>query len=108
MSCYSVLFLECRQLVSFYFWLGNFLLTEGHHRLFIGILAFKCLLDFMRSPIVDFKNVKSSFSNKYAIVVGISLQFIVLPFLGFCAVKLFSNEFKSTAISITLLVVTSR
>lgn len=64
-------------------------------------------LIFGMSATVDFKNVKSSFSNKYAIVIGISLQFIVLPFLGFCAVKLFSNEFKSTAISVTLLVVTS-
>jgi len=107
MSCYSFLFLECRPLVSVSSLVWEFSLggrtPPGVHWYFLLYS-----LDFMCSPLVDFKNVKSSFSNKYAIVIGISLQFIVLPFLGFCAVKLFSNEFKSTAISVTLLVVTSR
>ena len=55
--------------------------------------------------IVDSEHLKHAFHNKFAILCGISLQFIILPFLGFCAVKLFLNN--DDVVAFTLLVVTS-
>lgn len=76
-------------------------------RLLLLSNVFLFLLVFGMSASVEKKNLKAAISNKFAIYTGIFLQFFVLPFLGFIAVKIFSNEFNSSAVSLTLLVVTS-
>ena len=59
--------------------------------------------------LVESQNLKSALHNQRAIVCGVALQFLVLPFLGFCAVKLFLDDQKDPrgCIALTLLVVTS-
>ena len=74
----------------------NFIAIVGNVLLFA--------LVFGMSATVDNHCMKQQVQNKKAILLGAFCQFIVLPFLGFVAVKLFKlNE----ALGITLLVVTS-
>lgn len=56
------------------------------------------------SATVDINNLRTQLRNKAAILTGIFLQFIILPFLGFAVVKALNL---SHAMGITLLVVTS-
>ena len=42
--------------------------------------------------------------NRTALLIGIGLQFVILPFVGFCIVKILNMD---AAVGITLLVVTS-
>ena len=67
-------------------------------------------LIFGMSATVDCKNIKKQITNKFAICTGLGTQFIIMPLLGFVAVKVFSkaggNGF-TDAMGITLLVVTS-
>lgn len=60
------------------------------------------LLSFL--SIVDMKHMRKQVRNRNALLIGVSLQFIVLPFLGFCVVKILNM---SAPMGITLLVVTS-
>ena len=62
------------------------------------------LLIFGMSATVDIKSMQKQVQNKYAIMTGVFLQFVVLPFLGFAVVKALNM---SHAMGLTLLVVTS-
>jgi predicted Na+-dependent transporter len=61
-------------------------------------------LVFCMSATVDINNLIAALSNRNAIISGLFLQFVVLPFLGFCVVKALDMP---TAMGISLLVVTS-
>jgi len=61
-------------------------------------------LVFGMSATVDVDAMKAQVRNKKAIMTGIFLQFVVLPFLGFLVVNIFDLDH---SIGITLLVVTS-
>ena len=67
-----------------------------------GALLFS--LVFGMSATVEFNHLINQISNWPALLIGISLQFLVLPFLGFLVVKLFGLE---APVGITLLVITS-
>ena len=64
-------------------------------------------LIFGMSATVDFKNMKSQLRNKFAILTGVGMQFVIMPFLGFITVKILGNHGLTTAMGITLLIVTS-
>ena len=74
------------------------LLTE------IGSLLLLFCLVFGMSATVDIKQLKKQLRNRNALLTGISLQFVILPFLGFVVVPILRLE---PALGITLLVVTS-
>jgi len=61
-------------------------------------------LVFGMSATVDIKSMQKQVQNKYAIMTGVFLQFVLLPFLGFVVVKALNM---SHAMGLTLLVVTS-
>eukprot|EP00565_Helicotheca_tamesis_P003867 CAMPEP_0185726574 /NCGR_PEP_ID=MMETSP1171-20130828/2515_1 /TAXON_ID=374046 /ORGANISM="Helicotheca tamensis, Strain CCMP826" /LENGTH=549 /DNA_ID=CAMNT_0028394959 /DNA_START=171 /DNA_END=1820 /DNA_ORIENTATION=- len=61
-------------------------------------------LVFGMSATVEVDNLRKQLRNKNALLTGIFLQFVVLPFLGFAVVKALGM---SSAMGITLLVVTS-
>lgn len=61
-------------------------------------------LVFGMSATVDIKSMQKQVQNKYAIMTGVFLQFVLLPFLGFAVVKALNM---SHAMGLTLLVVTS-
>ena len=61
-------------------------------------------LVFGMSATVDIKSMQKQVQNKYAILTGVFLQFILLPFLGFAVVRALNM---SHAMGLTLLVVTS-
>jgi len=61
-------------------------------------------LVFGMSATVDIKSMQKQMQNKYAIMIGVFLQFVLLPFLGFAVVKALNM---SHAMGLTLLVVTS-
>jgi predicted Na+-dependent transporter len=56
------------------------------------------------SATVDMNCLKVQLRNRNALLTGLFLQFVILPLLGFLAVKILSLD---PAIGITLLVVTS-
>lgn len=60
-------------------------------------------LVFGMSATVDIKCMKEQVRNKKAILTGVFCQFIVLPFFGWLAVRLFDMD---PAMGISLLVVT--
>jgi predicted Na+-dependent transporter len=66
------------------------------------ILLF-CLV-FGMSATVDIAQMRKQLRNKNALLTGITLQFLILPFVGFCIVKLLDMD---APMGITLLVVTS-
>jgi predicted Na+-dependent transporter len=70
----------------------------------IGSSLLLFFLVFGMSATVDIRHVRKQIRNRNALLTGISLQFIILPFLGFCVVKLMRM---SAPMGITLLVVTS-
>lgn len=61
-------------------------------------------LVFGMSATVDIDKLRKQLQNRQALVTGVSMQFLILPFVGFCVVKAFQF---SAPIGITLLVVTS-
>jgi predicted Na+-dependent transporter len=61
-------------------------------------------LVFGMSATVDIGCLKHQLRNKKAILLGVFCQFLLLPFIGFVAVKLLQLE---PSLGITLLVVTS-
>ncbi len=62
------------------------------------------LLVFCMSATVDLTRLRKQLRNKRALAMGASLQFVVLPFLGFLSVKAAGMN---AAAGMTLLVVTS-
>lgn len=70
----------------------------------VGSAILLFLLVFGMSATVDMKHMKKQVRNRNALLIGVSLQFIILPFLGFCVVKTLNM---SAPMGITLLVVTS-
>mmetsp|Transcript_22773 Transcript_22773/g.56437 ORF Transcript_22773/g.56437 Transcript_22773/m.56437 type:complete len:379 (+) Transcript_22773:132-1268(+) len=61
-------------------------------------------LVFGMSATVDIGQMKKQMRNWKALMIGLSLQFVFLPFVGFCVVKMLRMD---AAIGVTLLVVTS-
>jgi len=61
-------------------------------------------LVFGISATVDMDKLRKQMGNRYALLTGVTLQFLILPFVGFMVVRLFQFE---PPIGITLLVVTS-
>lgn len=68
-----------------------------------GSLLLFCLVWNM-SASVDFDALQHQLHNKKAIVTGLSLQFIVMPFLGFTVVRVMQLPHE---VGLVLLVVTS-
>lgn len=70
----------------------------------VGSNGLLFLLVFGMSASVDVESFQRQFNKKSGILVGLSCQFVLLPFLGFCTVKAFDlNE----ELGLILLVVTS-
>jgi predicted Na+-dependent transporter len=65
------------------------------------------LLIFGMSSTVDIKNIKQQMKNKHAIIMGITMQFLIMPLLGFVSVVVFKKWGLTTAMGISLLLVTS-
>lgn len=61
-------------------------------------------LVFGMSATVDIGNMKRQMRNRKALGIGLLLQFIILPFVGFLVVKILKL---SAPLGITLLVITS-
>ena len=70
-----------------------------------NILLF--FLIFGLSASVRVQDLKDRLTNKIALFTGVTMQFLVMPFLGYVAVMLFKKQGLTDAIGITLLVVTS-
>lgn len=84
--------------------------TEEESSDIIGVIISNIFLFFLifgLSGTVDVKQLKKQITNKFAIFVGVSMQFIVMPILGFTSVKIFQNLGMPSAVAISLLVVTS-
>lgn len=64
-------------------------------------------LIFGLSATVDVKNLKRQWRNKFAIGTGVAMQFLIMPVLGFVAVMALRDQGLTSAMGITLLVVTS-
>jgi predicted Na+-dependent transporter len=56
---------------------------------------------------VDMRNLKRQLRNRYAILTGIAMQFIIMPLLGFLSVISLKGHGLSTSMGITLLIVTA-
>jgi predicted Na+-dependent transporter len=65
------------------------------------------LLIFGMAGTVDVRNLKRQLGNRYAILTGIAMQFIVMPLLGFIAVLSLKDHGLTTSMGITLLIVTA-
>ena len=72
---------------------------------FTNLLLF--MLIFGMSATVNFRNLKRQLRNKYAIITGICMQFIIMPLIGFLSVISFKGAGLSPAAGITLLIVTA-
>lgn len=70
----------------------------------IGAHVLLFFLVFGMSATVDIGQMKKQMRNWRALLIGLSLQFVFLPFVGFCIVKILKMD---AAIGVTLLVVTS-
>ena len=70
----------------------------------VGALVLLYFLVFGMSATVDIRQARKQLSNRNALLTGISLQFIILPFLGFLVVKVLNLN---APMGITLLLVTS-
>lgn len=73
----------------------------------MGAIAADLLLFFLvfgMSATTDIGHVRKQLRNRNALLTGISLQFVILPFVGFVMVKLLRLD---APLGITLLVVTS-
>ena len=77
--------------------MGNVAVEVGAH-----ILLF--FLVFGMSATVNIGDMRKQLRNRTALLIGLTLQFIILPFVGFCIVKILRLD---PAAGITLLVVTS-
>ena len=79
---------------------GNLLI-----RLFSYVLLF--FLVFGLSATVDVQTLRSKLTKKYAIIIGVTMQFIIMPLLGFISVMTLKKHGLSDEMGITLLMVTS-
>lgn len=70
----------------------------------IGAHVLLFFLVFGMSATVDIGQMKKQLRNRNALLTGISLQFLILPFVGFVIVKVLNMD---APLGITLLVVTS-
>jgi len=70
----------------------------------IGAHILLFFLVFGMSATVDIGHMRKQMRNRTALLIGICLQFIILPFVGFCIVKILNMD---AATGVTLLVVTS-
>jgi len=70
-----------------------------------NILLF--FLIFGLSASVRVQELRHHLTNRKAIFMGVTMQFLVMPFLGYVAVMAFRNQGLTEAMGITLLVVTS-
>lgn len=70
----------------------------------IGAHFLLFFLVFGMSATVDIGQMRKQLRNWKAVMIGLSLQFVFLPFVGFCIVKMLRMD---AAIGVTLLVVTS-
>lgn len=68
---------------------------------------FLFFLIFGLSATVDLKSMKSQLRNKFAIGLGVAMQFVIMPVLGFLSVTILQPHGLTFAMAITLLVVTS-
>ena len=59
---------------------------------------------YRMSATVDIGQMRKQLRNRKAILIGIVLQFVILPFVGFSIVKTLNMD---AAVGVTLLVVTS-
>jgi predicted Na+-dependent transporter len=64
-------------------------------------------LIFVLSATVEVRNLRDQLTNKFAIFTGVAMQFVIMPFLGFCAVVMLKDTGLTEAMGITLLVVTA-
>jgi predicted Na+-dependent transporter len=64
-------------------------------------------LIFGLSATVEVRNLRHQLTNKFAIFTGVAMQFVIMPFLGFCAVVMLKDTGFTEAMGITLLVVTA-
>jgi len=70
-----------------------------------NILLF--FLIFGLSATVNLRDLKHQLTNKFAILSGITMQFFVMPLLGFASILIFSRWGFSQAMGVSLLVVTA-
>jgi len=70
----------------------------------IAANAILFLLIFGMSATVEWEHFKTQSRNKKGIGTGLLLQFIILPALGFCVIKMLSMDYIT---GITLLIITS-
>lgn len=70
----------------------------------IGAHILLFFLVFGMSATVDIGRMKKQMRNRSALGIGLLLQFVILPFVGFCIVKILRMP---TPMGIALLVVTS-
>mmetsp|Transcript_2940 Transcript_2940/g.4496 ORF Transcript_2940/g.4496 Transcript_2940/m.4496 type:complete len:508 (-) Transcript_2940:66-1589(-) len=73
----------------------------------VGTNTLLFLLIFGMAGTVDIRNLRRQLRNRYAILTGIAMQFIIMPFLGFIAVLSLKNQGLTTSMGITLLIVTA-
>jgi len=73
----------------------------------LSTLILLFLLIFGMSATVDSKNLRRQLHNKYAIIIGLGMQFIIMPLLGFLAVKFLTPHNLTMPMGISLLIVTS-
>ena len=64
-------------------------------------------LIFGLSATVNLRDLKQQLTNKFAILSGIAMQFVVMPLLGFISILIFSQWGFSRAMGVSLLVVTA-
>jgi len=64
-------------------------------------------LVFGLSATVRLQDLQHQLTNKFAILTGVAMQFLIMPFLGFCSVMIFRNYGFTEAMGISLLVVTA-
>lgn len=65
------------------------------------------LLIFGMSATVDYESLVRQLSNKRAVLTGVAMQFLVMPFLGFVTLKILGEDRFAPHLGIMLLVVTS-
>lgn len=83
--------------------------SSTKNTLFIEIVShfLLFLLIFGMSGTVNTRSLRKQIGNKYAITIGLVMQFLVMPFLGFCAVMALQLEGLTMPMGITLLMVTA-
>lgn len=65
------------------------------------------LLIFGMSGTVNTRNLRRQLRNKYAIGIGLAMQFLIMPFLGYIAVMVLSRYGLTTPMGIMVLMVTT-